>query len=104
MLMIFYCCQNGSFREEDLFLLLLDVYYGIVEEFVIIIYFFYGGIDFNGLIKILQEIQFRYVVLYDVDMQFVRELEVKIIFRSFSFLNQRRVVQFFELVLGCLVF
>lgn len=54
-----------------------DAYYGIVEEPVTIIHPLHGGTDPNGLTKTLQEIQPRYVVLYDVDMQFVRELEVR---------------------------
>ena len=37
----------------------------------------HGGTDPNGLTKTLQEVQPRYVVLYDADMQFVRELEVR---------------------------
>lgn len=80
-----------------------DAYYGIVEEPVTIIHPLHGGTDPNGLTKTLQEIQPRYVVLYDVDMQFVRELEVKTILRSFSPLNQRRVVQFPESASGCSV-
>lgn len=82
--MTFYCCQNGSSREEDPALSSSDAYYGIVEEPVTIIHPLHGGTDPNGLTKTLQEIQPRYVVLYDVDMQFVRELEVRTSLRLFS--------------------
>lgn len=62
-----------------------------MEEPVTIIHPLHGGTDPNGLTKTLQEIQPRYVVLYDVDMQFVRELEVRTILRLFSPLNQLRL-------------
>lgn len=93
MLMTFYCCQNGSSREEDAALSSSDAYYGIVEEPVTIIHPLHGGTDPNGLTKTLQEIQPQYVVLYDVDMQFVRELEVRTSLRLFSPLNQPQIVQ-----------
>lgn len=82
--MTFYCCQNGSSREENPALSSSDAYYGIVEEPVTIIHPLHGGTDPNGLTKTLQEIQPQYVVLYDVDMQFVRELEVRTSLRLFS--------------------
>ncbi|KAJ8306066.1 hypothetical protein KUTeg_016611 [Tegillarca granosa] len=53
-----------------------DAYFDIIEEPVTIIHPLHGGSDPNGLTRTLKEVQPRYVVLYDADMQFVRELEV----------------------------
>lgn len=53
-----------------------DVYYGMIAEPVTVIHPLHGGSDHKGLTRTLQEVQPRYVVLYDADMQFVRELEV----------------------------
>lgn len=80
-----------------------DAYYGIVEEPVTIIHPLHGGTDTNGLTKTLQEIQPRYVVLYDVDMQFVRELEVRTSLRLFSPINQLQIVQSPEPASDCSV-
>ncbi|XP_033737580.1 DNA repair endonuclease XPF-like [Pecten maximus] len=53
-----------------------DAYYGLMKEPVTVIHPLHGGSDHKGLTRTLQEIQPRYVILYDADMQFVRELEV----------------------------
>lgn len=53
-----------------------DAYYGLIKEPVTVIHPLHGGSDHKGLTRTLQEIQPRYVILYDADMQFVRELEV----------------------------
>lgn len=53
-----------------------DAYYGIIDEPLTIIHPLHGTTDCNGLSKTLHEVQPRYVILYDADMQFVRELEV----------------------------
>lgn len=53
-----------------------DAYYGMIDEPLTVIHPLHGTNDPNGLSKTLQEVQPRYVILYDADMQFVRELEV----------------------------
>nr|XP_022317869.1 LOW QUALITY PROTEIN: DNA repair endonuclease XPF-like [Crassostrea virginica] len=68
--------ENGNFPQEDPSASSADAYYGFVEDPVTILHPLHGGTDPNGLTKTLQEVQPRYVVLYDADMQFVRELEV----------------------------
>ncbi|XP_056018962.1 DNA repair endonuclease XPF-like isoform X2 [Ostrea edulis] len=68
--------ENGNSVEKETSASSVDAYYGIVEEPVTILHPLHGGTDPNGLSKTLQEVQPRYVVLYDADMQFVRELEV----------------------------
>ncbi|XP_061174934.1 DNA repair endonuclease XPF-like [Saccostrea echinata] len=68
--------ENGISNEMGPSIASTDAYYGFVEEPVTILHPLHGGTDPNGLTKTLQEVQPRYVVLYDADMQFVRELEV----------------------------
>ncbi|KAK7100849.1 DNA repair endonuclease XPF-like [Littorina saxatilis] len=53
-----------------------DAYYGLVSGPVTILHPLHGCTDPHGLTKVLLELQPTYVVLYDPDMQFVRQLEV----------------------------
>lgn len=53
-----------------------DAYYGILSQPAIIIHPIHGGSDPLGLQRILWEVNPRYVILYDSNMQFVRQLEV----------------------------
>ncbi|KAL8600798.1 hypothetical protein ACOMHN_055993 [Nucella lapillus] len=53
-----------------------DAYYGLVSGPVTILHPLHGCSDPHSLMRTLQEIQPTYVVLYDPDMQFVRQLEV----------------------------
>jgi len=55
----------------------------MIEEPVTIIHPLHGGSDPKGLSRTLQEVQPRYVILYDADIQFVRELEVCYMYFSF---------------------
>ena len=53
-----------------------DAYYGLVSGPVTILHPLHGCTDPHGLTRTLLELQPTYVVLYDPDMQFVRQLEV----------------------------
>lgn len=53
-----------------------DAYYGILSQPAIIIHPIHGGSDPLGLQRTLWEVNPRYVILYDSNMQFVRQLEV----------------------------
>ncbi|KAL5021200.1 hypothetical protein ScPMuIL_000355 [Solemya velum] len=54
----------------------VDGYYGVLSAPVTILHPLHGCSDPHGLARVLVEIQPQYVVLYDVDMMFVRQLEV----------------------------
>ncbi|KAK3599865.1 hypothetical protein CHS0354_022437 [Potamilus streckersoni] len=54
----------------------LDAYFEVLEEPVTVIHPLHGCSDPYSLIRTLHEVQPRYVVLYDPDMDFVRQLEV----------------------------
>lgn len=53
-----------------------DAYYGILSSPAVVVHPLHGCSDHHGLMRTLQEVQPRYVILYDADMQFVRQLEV----------------------------
>ncbi|CAL1528126.1 unnamed protein product [Lymnaea stagnalis] len=53
-----------------------DAYFGIVNSPMTIIHPLHGCSDPHGLTRTLEEIQPKYVVLYDADMSLVRQLEV----------------------------
>ena len=53
-----------------------DACYGLVSGPVTILHPLHGCSDPHGLARTLLEMEPTYVVLYDVDMQFVRQLEV----------------------------
>jgi DNA excision repair protein ERCC-4 len=55
-----------------------DAYYGLQSGPVTILHPLHGCSDSYGLMRTLLEIQPTYVVLYDPDMQFVRQLEVSV--------------------------
>ena len=55
-----------------------DACYGLVSGPVTILHPLHGCTDPHGLTRTLLEIQPIYVVLYDPDMQFVRQLEVRL--------------------------
>ncbi|KAE8579766.1 hypothetical protein XENTR_v10024177 [Xenopus tropicalis] len=72
--------QESSFEEpkyEDLQLNLpSDSYYGILKEPLTVIHPLQGCSDSYGLTRVLHEIEPRYVVLYDSELSFVRQLEI----------------------------
>lgn len=55
-----------------------DAYYGIVTSPMTIIHPLHGCSDPHGLSRTLEEVQPKYVVLYDADMSLVRQLEVRL--------------------------
>jgi DNA excision repair protein ERCC-4 len=63
--------------KEDLSGLSKDGYYQVIPSPVTIIHPLHGCSDPYNLTRTLHEIQPRYVVLYDADMIFVRQLEVR---------------------------
>ncbi|XP_026538254.1 DNA repair endonuclease XPF [Notechis scutatus] len=69
--------SNGE-RSEDLPFKLSssDAYYGILKEPLMVIHPLKGCGDPYALTSVLQEVEPRYVVLYDAELSFVRQLEV----------------------------
>ncbi|KAK6192721.1 hypothetical protein SNE40_004145 [Patella caerulea] len=53
-----------------------DAYYGVISSPVTVLHPLHGCTDPHSLTKVLQEVQPKYVILYDADMQLVRQLEV----------------------------
>ncbi|TSK14668.1 DNA repair endonuclease XPF [Bagarius yarrelli] len=67
--------QEGS--DEDLFLNLnSDSYYGILQEPMTVIHPLKGCSDPYSLTRVLKEVEPMFVVLYDAELSFVRQLEV----------------------------
>ncbi|XP_007426369.1 DNA repair endonuclease XPF [Python bivittatus] len=69
--------SNGE-RSEDLQLKLSssDAYYGILKEPLTVIHPLNGCGDPYALTSVLHEVEPRYVVLYDAELTFVRQLEI----------------------------
>ncbi|XP_053327531.1 DNA repair endonuclease XPF [Spea bombifrons] len=64
-------------KYEDLQLNLpSDSYYGILKEPLTVIHPLQGCSDPYGLTRVLHEVEPRYVVLYDAELSFVRQLEI----------------------------
>ncbi|CAL9698808.1 unnamed protein product [Knipowitschia caucasica] len=53
-----------------------DAYYGVLQEPLILIHPLKGCTDPHSLTRVLWEVEPKYVVLYDAEMSFVRQLEV----------------------------
>lgn len=53
-----------------------DAYFGIITSPMTVIHPLHGCSDPHGLAKTLEEVEPKYVVLYDADMSLVRQLEV----------------------------
>ncbi|KAM8934621.1 DNA repair endonuclease XPF [Pelodytes ibericus] len=72
--------QESSIEEpkfEDLQLNLpSDSYYGVLKEPLTVIHPLQGCSDPYGLTRVLHEVEPRYVVLYDAELSFVRQLEI----------------------------
>ncbi|XP_039630424.1 DNA repair endonuclease XPF [Polypterus senegalus] len=62
--------------EEVLLNLSSDSYYGILKEPLTVIHPLLGCSDPYSLTRVLHEVEPRYVVLYDAELSFVRQLEV----------------------------
>ncbi|XP_069841519.1 DNA repair endonuclease XPF isoform X2 [Dendropsophus ebraccatus] len=64
-------------KYEDLGLnLSSDCYYGILKEPLTVIHPLQGCTDPYALTRVLHEVEPRYVVLYDAELSFVRQLEI----------------------------
>ena len=64
-------------EEEELDLnLSSDSYYGILKEPLTVIHPLRGCSDPYGLTRVLHEVEPTYVVLYDAELSFVRQLEI----------------------------
>ncbi|XP_026861910.2 DNA repair endonuclease XPF [Electrophorus electricus] len=64
-------------EENDILLnLSSDSYYGILKEPLIVIHPLKGCMDPYSLTRVLQEVEPVFVVLYDAELSFVRQLEV----------------------------
>ncbi|XP_045159646.2 DNA repair endonuclease XPF-like isoform X1 [Mercenaria mercenaria] len=69
--------ENGDVKEgEELPFTSGDAYYGVLPDPVTIIHPLHGCSDPFSLVRTLNEVQPRYIVLYDPDMEFVRQIEV----------------------------
>ncbi|XP_062999093.1 DNA repair endonuclease XPF [Elgaria multicarinata webbii] len=70
--------SSGEGKPEDLQLLLSssDAYYGILKEPLTVIHPLNGCGDPYALTRVLHEVEPRYVVLYDAELTFVRQLEI----------------------------
>ncbi|XP_060605869.1 DNA repair endonuclease XPF-like [Ruditapes philippinarum] len=53
-----------------------DVYYGVLPDPITILHPLHGCSDPYSLVRTLNEVQPTYIVLYDPDMEFVRQIEV----------------------------
>lgn len=70
-------CSLEEPKYEDLQLNLpSDSYYGILKEPLTVIHPLQGCTDPYALMRLLHEIEPRYVVLYDAELSFVRQLEI----------------------------
>lgn len=72
-----FCSQKaGSSSKDANSKTLKDSYYGVLKSPLTILHPLRGNEDPNSLNRTLAEVQPRYVILYDADMVFVRQLEV----------------------------
>ncbi|KAL2078172.1 hypothetical protein ACEWY4_025857 [Coilia grayii] len=68
---------EGDEEEESLDLnLSSDSYYGIVKEPLTVLHPLWGCSDPYSLTRVLHEVEPTYVVLYDAELSFVRQLEI----------------------------
>lgn len=69
--------SDGEEQPEDLQLnLSSDSYYGILKEPLTVLHPLNGCSDPYALTRVLHEVEPRYVVLYDTELTFVRQLEI----------------------------
>ncbi|XP_013404181.1 DNA repair endonuclease XPF-like [Lingula anatina] len=68
--------DTDSVEEEDKQPPSSDAYYGVLQEPVTVLHPLHGCNDPYGLVRTLKDVQPRYVILYDADMVFVRQLEL----------------------------
>uniref|UniRef100_A0A1A8HP38 DNA repair endonuclease XPF n=1 Tax=Nothobranchius korthausae TaxID=1143690 RepID=A0A1A8HP38_9TELE len=69
--------EDDGGKEEQLKLdLSSDAYYGVLKEPLMVIHPLKGCTDPHSLTRVLQEVEPSFVVLYDAEMSFVRQLEI----------------------------
>lgn len=68
--------EEGQEEEEILLNLPSDSYYGIIREPLTVIHPLKGCTDPYSLTRVLWEVEPMFVVLYDAELSFVRQLEV----------------------------
>uniref|UniRef100_A0A8B9KFS5 DNA repair endonuclease XPF n=1 Tax=Astyanax mexicanus TaxID=7994 RepID=A0A8B9KFS5_ASTMX len=68
--------EEAEEEEEILLNLSSDFYYGILKEPLTVIHPLKGCTDPYSLTQVLQEVEPMFVVLYDAELSFVRQLEV----------------------------
>lgn len=69
--------SGGEAKLEDFLLnLSSDAYYGILKEPLTVLHPLNGCSDPYGLTRVLHEVEPRYVVLFDSELTFVRQLEI----------------------------
>ncbi|KAJ8284003.1 hypothetical protein COCON_G00028530 [Conger conger] len=69
--------QEETMEEEEVLLdLSSDAYYGILKEPLTVIHPLRGCTDPYSLTRVLHEVEPSYVVLYDAELSFVRQLEI----------------------------
>lgn len=69
--------SDGEDKPDDLQLnLSSDAYYGVFKEPLTVLHPLNGCSDPYALTRVLHEVEPRYVVLYDAELTFVRQLEV----------------------------
>uniref|UniRef100_A0A1A8PCK4 DNA repair endonuclease XPF n=1 Tax=Nothobranchius rachovii TaxID=451742 RepID=A0A1A8PCK4_9TELE len=69
--------EGDGGKEEQLQLdLSSDAYYGVLKEPLMVIHPLKGCTDPHSLTRVLQEVEPSFVVLYDAEMSFVRQLEI----------------------------
>jgi DNA excision repair protein ERCC-4 len=56
-----------------------DVYYGVLPDPVTVLHPLHDCSDPFSLVRTLAEVQPRYIILYDPDMEFVRQVEVSMV-------------------------
>ncbi|RUS69234.1 hypothetical protein EGW08_023005, partial [Elysia chlorotica] len=67
---------DSSDTKKDLPTTSKDAYYGLINFPLTVLHPLHGCSDPHGIARVLDEIQPKYVILYDADMSLVRQLEV----------------------------
>uniref|UniRef100_A0A673ABY2 DNA repair endonuclease XPF n=1 Tax=Sphaeramia orbicularis TaxID=375764 RepID=A0A673ABY2_9TELE len=68
--------EDGSEEEEIKLDLSSDAYYGVLKEPLTVIHPLKGCVDPHSLTRVLHEVEPDFVVLYDAELSFVRQLEI----------------------------
>lgn len=71
-----YTEEAGKDEEEQKLDVSSDAYYGVLKEPLTVIHPLKGLTDPHSLTRVLHEVEPRFVVLYDAELSFVRQLEI----------------------------